>query len=300
MATVWMNGRLIDDDTAHVSIKDLGLLHGIGVFTTMRSHQRRVRSLAPHLSRVRASCDAFAIPLTYTEADLETALTELLADQTFADARIRLTVTRGTQRTDPTEGVVLEPTVFITATPVEGYPKALYDKGMTALAYDAFKLNPYDPQAGHKTLDYLSRFSALRDAQQRTANEALLFNVHNYLQSGSMSNVFLVKDSGLLTPPTQEDLKDETIAKATPYPRSNVLPGVTRGEILELAKEDALDVTIRALTVNDLLEADEVFLTNSVIGVMPVCRIERKEVGTGKPGEITTLLAGLYAQAGDE
>lgn len=300
MATVWMNGRLIDDDTAHVSIKDLGLLHGIGVFTTMRSRQRRARSLAAHLSRVRASCDAFAIPLTYTDADLETAVTELLTDQTFADARIRLTITRGTQRTDPAEGIVLEPTVFITATAMDGYPKELYEKGMTALAFDGFKLNPYDPQAGHKTLDYLSRFSALREAQQRTANEALLFNVHNYLQSGSMSNVFLVKDSGLLTPPTQEELNDELLAKATPYPRSNVLPGVTRGEILELAKQEDIDVTMRGLTVNDLLEADEVFLTNSVMGVMPVCRIERKAVGTGKPGEVTTQLADAYAQAGEE
>lgn len=300
MATVWMNGRLVDEDTAHVSIRDLGLLHGVGVFTTMRSHRRRVRSLAAHLARVRASCDAFAIPLTYNDADLETALTELLADQSFVDARIRLTVTRGTQRSDPTQGIVLEPTVFITATQIEGYPKELYEKGMTALAYDGFKLNPYDPQAGHKTLDYLSRFSALRDAQQRTANEALLFNVHNHLQSGSMSNVFLVKDGDLLTPPTQEELKDEAVAKATPYPRSNVLPGVTRGEILELAKRERIDVNIRGLSVNDLLDADEVFLTNSIMGVMPVCRIERKGIGAGKPGEVTALLSDAYAKAGDE
>ncbi len=300
MSTVWMNGRLIDEETAHVSVKDLGLLHGVGVFTTMRATAKRVRSVSAHLARVRVSCEAFAIPLTYTDADLETALTELLADANFADARLRLTITRGVQRADAQHGIVIEPSVFITATPFESYPQELYANGMTALAYDQFKLNPYDPQAGHKTLDYLSRFAALRDAQQRTANEALLFNVHNYLQSGSMSNVFLVKAGKLLTPPTQVDLKDDSIAKHTPYPRSNVLPGVVRGEILELAKSISIDTEIRALTVSDLLEADEVFVTNSIMNVMPICRIERKAIGNGKPGELTQQLAAAYARGGDE
>lgn len=297
---VWMNGRLIDEETAHVSVKDLGLLHGVGVFTTMRATERRVRSLPAHLARVRASCETFAIPLTYSDADLETAITELLADFEFKEARLRLTITRGTQRNDPTQGIVLEPTVFITATHLEAYPKELYERGMTALAFDAFKLNPYDPQAGHKTLDYLSRFAALREAQQRTANEALLFNVHNYLQSGTMSNVFLVKGGKLLTPPTQIELEDENVAKQTPYPRSNVLPGVTRGELLALAAQQSIEVVRKALSINDLLEADEVFVSNSIMGVMPVCRIERKAIGNGKPGEITLKLSDAYAKAGAE
>lgn len=296
---VWLGGELIEESAAHVSVRDLGLLHGVGVFTTMRADDRHVRGVDAHLARVRTSCEGFAIPLTYTDDDLKTAITALLAENQLTSARLRLTVTRGAQRNDPEHGTVIEPTVLLTATVLEAYPRSLYSGGMTVLAYDAFKVNPYDPQAGHKTLDYLSRFSALREAQQRGANEALLFNVHNFLQSGTMSNVFLVKSGKLLTPPTQNELNDESVKTRTPYPRSNVLPGIVRGEVLEIAKRESIEVELRALTVNDLLDADEVFLTNSVMHVMPVCRIERKEIGKGKPGEITKRVSEAYASGGE-
>ncbi len=300
MATVWLNGRSLDEAEAHVSVRDLGLLHGIGVFTTMRANAGAIRSIDLHLSRLRASCEAFAIPLSYSDSELKSAAIALLSDNQLDAARMRLTVTRGTQRIDAEERLVLEPTVLLTATQLEPYPSTLYTTGMTVLAYDSFKLNPYDPQAGHKTLDYLSRFSALRDAQERSSNEALLFNVHNYLQSGALSNVFLVKAGRLLTPPTQADLRLEPIAARTPYPRSNVLPGIVRGELVAMAQRESIEVELRALSINDLLEADEVFLTNSVMHVMPVCRIERKPIGNGKPGEMTRRLAELYQEGARE
>jgi len=84
-------------------------------------------------------------------------------------------------------------TVFLTAAPIEPYPAEFYQRGLTAIVLDEQKLNPYDLQAGHKTLNYLSRLAALREANRRGAGEALWFNVHNYLQSGSISNVFIVK-----------------------------------------------------------------------------------------------------------
>ena len=300
MTTVWLNGGLVDESTAHVSVRDTGLLHGIGVFTTMRADGGTIRSIDSHLLRIRSSCEAFAIPLTYTNDELKAAAATLLADNAFPSARLRLTVTRGSQRSDPKHGVILEPTVLLTATQLEPYPQTLYSNGMTVLAYDTFKLNPYDPQAGHKTLDYLSRFTALRDAQQHGANEAILFNVHNFLQSGAMSNVFLVKDGKLLTPPTQAELHDGPTQARTPYPRSNVLPGIVRGDVLKLASLHEIEVVLRGLTINDLLEAEEVFLTNSIMSVMPVCRIERKEIGSGKPGEITKQLADAYSFGGGQ
>lgn len=297
MSKAWLNGRLVDERSASVSVRDVGFLHGVGVFTTLRASGSRIRSLAAHLKRLRSSCETFAIPLTYSDTELESALNELLGGDDTVDSRLRITVTRGSTSTNQDGELVLEPTVLITATRLEPYPVSMYQFGMTVLAYDAFKLNPYDPQAGHKTLDYLSRFSALREAQQRGANEAILFNVHNYLQSGAISNVFLVKNDELLTPPTQDELRDQ-VAKATPYSRSNVLPGVTRTQVIELARSMSIEVSQRGLTVNDLLDADEIFLTNSVMGLMPVCRIERKEIGAGKPGPMLTSLSEAYAKAG--
>ncbi|MDB5299561.1 MAG: putative branched-chain-amino-acid aminotransferase, partial [Phycisphaerales bacterium] len=213
----------------------------------------------------------------------------------LSDARLRLTVTRGTVTQDPLHGMRLDPTVFLTSAALEAYPREYYERGMTVILLDEQKLNPYDVQAGHKTLDYLSRFAGLRAATQRKAGEAFWFNVHNYLQSGSISNVFLVEQGKLVTPPTTVELREPAIAAAVSYPRGNVLPGITRAAVIELAREAGIEVQFAAVDVNRLLEAQELFLTNSIMGLMPVCRVERKAVGDDKPGAITLRLSEMYA-----
>jgi branched-chain amino acid aminotransferase len=216
---------------------------------------------------------------------------ELLKKNSLGDARLRLTVTRGKAGA---EG--MEPTALLTAADLVPYPEEYYQKGMTAAVEDQQKLNPYDVQAGHKTLNYFSRLMALRTANQRGAGEAMLFDVHNYLQSGSVSNVFVVKDGVILTPPTQEELLDEGVAGRTPYPRSAVLPGVTRGTVLELAERLGIKMQVSAIDIEGMLGGNELFITNSIMGVMPVCRIERKAIGEDRPGEITKKLMTGYAE----
>jgi branched-chain amino acid aminotransferase len=292
MPYAWLNGAICDIDDARISVLDTGLQHGAGVFTTMRARASGVVRLSQHLARVRASCDELSIPLMPTDNELTDAVEELLLENSIKDARVRLTVTRGHQVDDPAGGLVLTPSIFITAVAVEKYPTELYDRGMTVAVCDTQKANPYDFQAGHKTLNYVSRFAALREAQARSCNESLWFNVHNFLQSGSISNVFLIKDGALLTPATNADLQEEAIKQAVPYPRSNVLPGITRAAVLEIAAREGIDVKRGAFTIGDVLGADEVFLTNSIMSVMPVTRIERKAVGSEKPGPITRKLMG--------
>lgn len=291
MAWVWINGSFVEESSASVSIRDTGLLHGMGVFTTMRARASRVIRLDQHLKRLRQSCEALSIPLLYQDDELRQSISDLLEKNQLTDSRLRLTVTRGTTIQDPVHGLQAHPTAFLTAAPFEAYPQTYYDKGMTVIVLDQYKLNPYDMTAGHKVLDYVARLSALRDASQRGASEALWFNVHNYLQSGSISNVFLVKNKTLLTPPTNAELQDPLVKSQTVYPRSNVLPGTTRGAILEQAKHVGLEVRLKSISIHELLEADEVFLTNSVMGVMPVTRVERKPIGDEKPGTFTRQLA---------
>lgn len=158
-----------------------------------------------HLARVRESCDALFVPLQQRDEAIAAATTELLQRNGLAEARLRLTVTRGRATQDPLHGMRLEPTVLLTAAPLEPYPQEYYQKGMTVIVLDEQKLNPYDLQAGHKTLNYFSRLSALKEANRRQAGEALWFNVHNYLQCGSITNVLIVKDGRLVTPPTNEE-----------------------------------------------------------------------------------------------
>jgi branched-subunit amino acid aminotransferase/4-amino-4-deoxychorismate lyase len=297
MPTAWLNGNLVDEDSPNISLRDTGLLHAAGVFTTMRASAGRVFRLEQHLQRLRKSCDALFVPLQFSDADLASAVDDVLRQNNLGDARLRLTVTRGQSVQDPLHGTHLTPNCFLTATDLQPYPEQYYQQGLTVMLNDEQKLNPYDMQAGHKTLNYFSRLAALREAVRRGAGEALWFNVHNYLQSASVANVFVVKDGALVTPPTQEDLRDPKIAQACPYPKSNVLTGITRAAVLELAQANAIPTRIEALTVNHVLEADELFLTNSIMQVMPVGRVEQHKVGDGTPGAVTRRVSDLFQAA---
>jgi len=299
MASVWLNGSFVGEEQAAISVRDTGLLHAAGVFTTMRAYGGKVFRLDRHLARLRHSCEVLFIPLPYKDEELTSAVGEMLARDGLSDARIRVTVTRGSAKTDPIHGLHLSPTVLITATALEMYPAEFYARGMTVVLIDEQKLNPYDLQAGHKTLNYFSRLAALRSANQRAAREALWFNLHNYLESGSISNVFIVSKGKLVTPPTNLDLQDEKVANATAYPRSCVLPGVTRATLIELAEREGIEVERRAINVSELLEAEEVFLTNSIMQVMPVCRVERRAIGDDRPGKVTQRLTQLYQKTVD-
>ena len=296
MSEAWINGEFVEESAATVSIRDTGLLHAAGVFTTMRSYGGRVFRLAEHLKRLRNSCEALFVPLQHKDEKLSEAVDELLRRNKLAEARLRLTVTRGAAAADPLVGTSLSPNVFLTAAPLEPYPAEFYAKGLTVILLDEQKLNPYDVAAGHKTLNYFSRLAALREANRRGAGEALWFNVHNYLQSGSISNVFLVKDGAVVTPPTKVEMRDASVAAATAYPRSAVLPGVTRAAVIELARAAGMEVKFASVEVSQILDADEVFLTNSIMQVMPVCRIERKAIAADKPGPVTTRLANALAE----
>ena len=291
MPFAWINGTLLDREDAHVGIGDAGLLHAAGVFTTMRARDGAVERIPQHLRRLRHSCEALFVPLLHDDAALTAAAGELLGANGLGDARLRFTVTRGQTVRDPLHGESFRPTCILTADALAPYPAEFYERGMTVALSGGTKLNPYDPQAGHKTLAYVSRFAVLKEAAARGAGEALLFNVHNFLQGGCISNVFLVEELDgapvLVTPPTNEDLQEEAVRRSCPYPRSNALPGVTRGAIIEWAKSEGIAVQRLPIDVSRLLAAQEVFLTNSIMGTMPVTRVEEHAVGQGTPGRLT-------------
>jgi branched-chain amino acid aminotransferase len=293
MSRVWINGDLVDAEAASLPLGDSGLLHAAGVFTTMRADGGRVFRAADHLRRLRDSCQAFSIPLTYKDEALSAAATELLRVNELSDARLRLTITRGAVRQDSLHGPQATPNVFMTAARFDPYPAEWRQVGMTVILVDEQKLNPHDAQAGHKTLNYLSRLAALREAARRGAGEGLWFDVNNRLQSGCISNVMLAKDGVLILPPTTLEIREMRLRQSTADARSCVLPGITRLALLELAKSQGIEVVYQDIDIEMLLAAEEVMLCNSAMRLMPVCRIERHEVGSGKPGPLGEKLAGL-------
>lgn len=275
---VFLNNEIIPTAEAGISIFDAGILHGAGLFETMRAYGGRVFRVEDHIARLLNSSAALALPLDRTREQLVDAVKQTLAANELRDARLRLTVTSGKLHGLGAEETP-SATVFVTASPLQPYPDAFYQKGMTAIISN-FKLSPTDPTVRHKTIGYLPRLMALQAAHQGGAGEAIWFTTENRLAEGSISNIFLVKDGKLSTPSVNDPL----------------LPGITRKVVIELAAAAGIAVSEGALTINDLLAADEVFITNSVMEVMPVCRIERHGVGNEEPGPITQRLAMQYRE----
>jgi len=275
-AKVFLNDELVDADQALVSASDGGLLYGAGLFETMRAHNGVVFALEDHLDRLFLSAEKLSIQPGYDRRYISDAIGRVLCANQLAEARMRLTVTGGPMAQPDQQR---KSTLLITATELVPYPDEYYAKGVMVVLCP-YRQNPNDPTCGHKVTSFLPRMLGLKFAHQKGAAEGLWFTVDNRLAEGCVSNVFLVKDSVLYTPPI-----------ATP-----VLAGVARKTVCRIAIEESIELVEKDLYINDLLDAEEVFLTNVIMQVMPVVDVEKHTVGDGKVGPMARKLNELYSQ----
>lgn len=271
---VFLNDGLVEADRACISVRDAGFLYGAGLFETMRSYGGVVFALNDHLDRLLFSAQSLDIKNPYSRKQMADAVYQTLEANELTDARVRLTLSAGPMTAGQEGG---RATLLVTAAKLSGYPAEYYKRGVLVIL-SAFKQNRVDPTFGHKTTCYFPRMLALKAAHQKRAAEALWFTVDNRLAEGCISNVFLVKDSKLLTPPVE-----------TP-----VLAGVARKTVCQIAVNEGIELVEKNLFINDLLEADEVFLTNVIMQVLPVIRVEAHTVGDGKVGAVTRRLFGCF------
>lgn len=267
---LFLNDKLVDIEQAHLPVTDSGFLYGAGLFETMRSRNGVVFRLEDHLDRLCRSAAALTINHTFEKEFLAESVNSVLKANELTEARLRLTLTNGPIAETIEES---EPTLLITATRLQHYPPEFYSSGVT-VALCPYRQNPTDPLAGHKTTNYYLRLLALTLARQKRAAEALWFTTDSRLAEACVSNVFLVKDSVLFTPPLE-----------TP-----VLPGIARKTICEIAERQSIELVEKDLHISDVLEADEIFLTNVIMEVLPVVGVERHNVGDAQVGPLTTKL----------
>jgi branched-chain amino acid aminotransferase len=273
MEKVFLNDCLIDSDKACIPVGDSGLLYGAGLFETMRSCNGVVFRLEDHLERLFKSAGVLSINISCDKKFITDAVYQTLVANNLADARLRLTITGGSMR----EQEERRSTLLITATDFQPYPAEYYKKGVLVVLCP-FRQNTSDPIYGNKTINYFSRIIGLSQAHQKGAAEALWFTVDGRLAEGCVSNVFLVKDSKLFTP-----------AVSTP-----ALPGIARKTVCEIAAANSIELVEKDLSIDDLLGADEVFLTNVIMQVMPINSVEKHTVGDGKPGPVTMKLMNYF------
>lgn len=292
---VWLNGAWIPRDDARISVFDAGFQHGVGLFETMHARNGVVFRLADHLERLAGSARELGLSERLRREPLAEAVIATFDRSGLESARIRLTISGGDLNLLASGASAQhDPTILIVAQPPTRYPEELFARGVRVLVADA-RANPLDPTAGHKTLWYWPRLSALQTAAAKGASEALWFSVTNHLAGGCVSNAMLVKDGSIQTPIARGEEAKGSL-------RSPVLPGITRRAILDLAEREGIAVERRMLTIDDVLSADELFLTNSSWGVLPVVAVEQAQIGGGggsgggggEPGPITLRLRAAW------
>jgi len=280
MAWLYLNGEIIEDKDAAISVDDRGFLLGDGLFETMRAYGGRVFRLNAHLARLRESAEFLRISCDLTDADVGEAISELLERNACPDAYVRLTLTRG-----PLEkGLRLDgsgrPTVLIRVRPFSPHPDELYKRG-ARLVLSSVRRNSASDLPRHKTLNYLPCLLAKQGAVDAGAFGAVMLNEYGQVAEESLSNLFIVREGRLATPPVH----------------CGLLPGITRAVVMELAGANDVPCDERVLSPADLFGADECFLTNTLMEIMPVRSLDRRPVGGGKPGPLTVRLQGLYRKA---
>ena len=272
---VYLDGAMVPRSQAKIPAMDYGFLYGYGLFETMRAYNGIVFRLDSHITRLAKSADKLGIAVD--TAILKKAVTDTLRVNGLRDARVRLTVSIGEGSLVPDLHSCTVPSVLVIAAKYTPYADELYQRGFRAIV-SSIRRNSQSPVLAMKTTNYMESLLARQEAKAAGVDEALFLNEKGQLTEASTSNIFLVSKNVLKTP-RQE---------------SGILPGITRDVILELASQMGIIALEADILLEEIMEADEAFLTNSVLEIMSVTELNGKAISKGRPGVITRRLMSSY------
>ncbi|HHT9123752.1 MAG TPA: branched-chain-amino-acid transaminase [Candidatus Wunengus sp. YC63] len=275
---IYINGQIVPQEDAKISVFDHGLLYGDGVFEGIRAYHGKIFTLDEHLDRLYDSATAISLKIPITKAEMAEAIKQTMKANNLTDSYIRLVVTRGVGKLGLDPNKCATPQIIIIADTIELYSKALYEKGLDIVTVTTIRnhFSALDPKI--KSLNYLNNILAKIESIQSGAGEALMLNKDGYVAECAGDNIFIFKDNILLTPPSS----------------AGILVGITRNVVMKLAAEMGVQVREELMTRYDLYIAEECFLTGTAAEIIPVVKIDGRTIGTGKPGKITLDLLKRY------
>lgn len=269
-----VNGVVTEAADARVSVLDNGFTFGDAVYETLRTYGGRPFHLDRHLDRLRASAAGLRIPLPLSDAELRARVDAVLAASGNDESYLRVIVSRGVGDISYVLERVQGPTVVLVTKPYQPLPAEAYRDGVAVVVSSVRRNHPSALDPALKCCNLLNNSLAMQEARARGALEPIMLNHDGEVAEGAGSNVFLVRDGTLVTPPLS----------------AGILAGITRAVVLERAR--ALGVAVREETVHvaALRAADEVFITSSLKELVPVRTIDGAPVGSGRPGPLTLRL----------
>jgi branched-chain amino acid aminotransferase len=268
---IYLDGKFVDEADAKVSVFDHGLLYGDGVFEGIRLYDGNIFRLDEHLERLEYSAKAILLELPLSRAELAAATCESCRLNGLRDAYIRLVVTRGVGDLGLAPWNCSKPSVFIIASRISLYPAEYYQNGLAIVTVPTRRINPAALPPTIKSLNYLNNILGKIEAKQFGALEAIMLNDQGYVAECTADNIFIVHKGEVITPASSQ----------------GALNGITRGTILDIAKEVNLPVREANMTRYDVWCADECFLTGTGAEVIPVTKLDGRIIGSGKPGPVT-------------
>ncbi len=276
---VYMNGEFVPSEAARVSVFDHGFLYGDGVFEGIRVYEGNVFRLSQHVRRLYDSAHCILLTIPMAREAMNDAIVETVRRRGLADQYVRVVVSRGAGDLGLDPQLCPHPSVIIIADSIALYPEHVYTQGLDLVTVATRRTPAWALDPRIKSLNYLNNILAKIEAQQAGAMEAVMLNAEGYVAECTADNIFMVQDEQVLTPSTA----------------AGALLGVTRDSVLEIARHLDLSVAEGFFTRYDLYTADECFITGTGAEIVPVVRLDGRQIGSGRPGHLTAQIQQQFA-----
>lgn len=277
---IYLDGEMVPESEAKVSVFDHGLLYGDGVFEGIRFYNGRVFRLEQHIRRLFDSAKSILLNLSMSQEEMIRATCETVKANNLRDGYIRLVITRGVGPMGLSPFKCPKPSVIIIASSITLYSAEAYANGLT-MASCATRRPSHDilsPQV--KSLNYLNNVMAKVEAIQAGAEEGLMLNDQGLVAECTGDNLFIIRDGTISTPPLT----------------AGALDGITRGVVFEIAADLGIPIRERDLSRHDIYTADECFLTGTAAEVIAAVKLDQRSIGSGKPGPVTQRVIARFRE----
>lgn len=274
---IYLNGKIVDESEAKVSVFDRSYLFGDGLFETLRSYDGKLPFLERHLNRMEWGATFMGLPFPHPK-EIEEGIVQTLQANKLENARIRIMLSGVNQGLKPdlvSEEVTLN--LVIVCEKFIPLPTENYEKGISLITVRSVKNEPA-PVSNVKSASRATKMMARREIDEKKSFDGILLNSEDFVAETTASNIFWVIGKQIYTPP----------------PTVGLLQGVTRDIVIELLKNEGITVKESFILPDEIAKVDEIFLTGSIIEVLPVTRLDLNKIGNGKPGSITQKVQTLY------
>ncbi len=275
---VYIDGKFFPQSKANISVYDHGFLYGDGVFEGIRIYNDNIFMLDEHINRLYDSAKAIGLKVPLSKAEIKDAVKQAHKVNGLKSGYVRLIVTRGVGNLGIDPKKCPKPSIVIIVNKIALYPVALYKKGMEIITASTQRtpVSALNPQI--KSMNYLNNILAKIEAVNAGANEALMLDSSGNVVECSGDNIFIYRNDTLITPTTS----------------IGALDGITRGIVMKLAEQEGLSVKELIFSKYEVYTSDECFLTGTAAELIPVVKVDGREIGNGKPGKITGLLINKF------